>query len=131
MDTQRRRRRFYLITAVVFAVIIVAAVGIVAYFDYSYMSVEIYGNNNASFVLSYDSTNVTVSIAENATVDVLPHANVTLTAVVSSGYVVSGWVVSGATYRSVANDAINFVTGGGNTVITVSVELKAVPGGSG
>ena len=119
----RSRRRFYIITAGVFAAIVIAALGIVLYYDYSYVNVEIAGNDNAYFVLSYDSTSVTLNVSESATIAVLPHADVTVTAVVSSPYAVSGWTVTGATYTRVTNDSVSFMTGSGDTTIQVSIEL--------
>ncbi len=123
MDPGRRRRRFYLITAIVFAAILVGAAAIVLYIDYSYVSVKINGSPQVSFLLAYDSTNVTLSASENATIAVLPHANVTIVATVSPNYTISSWLVSGVVFRE-RSGIVNFITGSGGSTITVSVQLK-------
>jgi hypothetical protein len=87
------------------------------------VNVEIQGNDEASFVLAYDSTNVTLSVSENATVAVLPNANITITAVVNPSYVVTGWTVTGTKFHSQGNNSIGFLAGPGGGTIMVSVSL--------
>lgn len=123
MQPGQRKRRFYVITAGVFIAIVAAAIAIVAITEYSYVNVEVHENTHVSFVLAYDSTNVTISSGENATVAVLPSANVTLTAVVDPSYAISGWVVTGATYHQETGDAISFLSGSGGGTISVSVDV--------
>ena len=124
MQPEKRRRRFYLITIGIFIAIISAVVVIVVYTDFSYASVAVSGPSSVSFVLAYDSTNLTLSAGQNATVAVLPGANVTLTASPVSPFIVSGWTVSGANYHAVGQDTINFVAGGGGNTVRVSVQLR-------
>lgn len=128
MQPSKRRRRFHIIMAAVLAAIIVGAIAIVVDIQYSYVNVEVEGSPDASFILRYDSTNITLPASQNATVAVLPHANVTIIAITNSSYAVSGWSVTGANYRTEANGTINFLTGSGGSAILVSVKLSKVTG---
>ncbi|MDG6926381.1 MAG: hypothetical protein JRN09_07480 [Nitrososphaerota archaeon] len=123
MKANPRRRQFYVITALVFAAILGIAVFIVADLEFSYAKIEILGNSQVSFVISYDSTSATISPSENATVEVLPHVNVTVTATVSAPYTVIHWDVVGAVPQQKGPDAIVFLTGAGGSTVQLSVEL--------
>jgi hypothetical protein len=123
VQTNPNRRKFYIIAAAILIAVIGTAVLITAYVDYSYVKIEVVSNSSTTFVVSYDSTSVTLTPSENATVEVLPHANVTVTATIASPSVILRWDVSGATPTQKGPDAIYFVTGDGGTTIQVSVEL--------
>ncbi len=123
MKANPRRRRFYVITALVFAAILGIAVFIVVDLEFSYAKIEIVGNSQVSFVVSYDSTSATISPSENATVEVLPHVNVTVTAMVSAPYTVIHWDVAGAVPHQKGPNAIVFLTGAGGSTVQLSVEL--------
>ncbi len=123
MQTNPNKRKFYIIAAAILVAVIGTAVFITAYIDYSYVKIEVVSNSSTTFVVSYDSTSAPLTPSENATVEVLPHANVTITATVTSPYVILHWDVSGATPTQKGPDTIYFSTGGGGTTIQVSVEL--------
>lgn len=123
MQTNPNRRKFYIIAAAILLAVIGTAVFITAYIDYSYVKIEVVSNSSTTFVVSYDSTSATLTPSENATVEVLPHVNVTITATVTSPDVILRWEVSGATPTQKGPDAIYFVTGGGGTTVQVAVEL--------
>ena len=125
MQTNQNRRKFYIIAAAILVAVIGTAIFITAYIDYSYVKIEVVSNSSTTFVLSYDSTSATLAPSENATVEVLPHANVTITATIASPSVILRWDVNGATPTQKGPDAIYFVTGNGGTTIQVSVELGA------
>jgi|SRR5271154_370034 beta-lactamase superfamily II metal-dependent hydrolase len=125
MQTTSKRRLFYTITAVAFVAILGTAVFIVVYLDDSYVKIEVTGASNTSLVLSYDSTKLTLSPSENATVEVLPHANVTITANPTAPYTVAHWDVGGATAIEKGQDSVNFLTGQGGSAIRVSIVLAA------
>ena len=123
IQATQNRRKFYIITGLVLITIIGTAIFIVAYMNYSYVKIEVVGSSSTSFVLAYDSISTPLSASENATVEVLPHANVTITASPTAGYTVVRWNVSGVTFTQKAPDSINFLTGQGGTAIRVSAEL--------
>jgi beta-lactamase superfamily II metal-dependent hydrolase len=123
MQTPSKRRLFYTITAVVFIAILGTAVFIVMYLDDSYVKIEVSGTSNTSLVVSYDSTKLTLSPSENATIEVLPHANVTITANPTAPYTVVHWDVGGASAIEKGQDSVNFLTGQGGSAIQVSVAL--------
>lgn len=124
MQTSPKRRRFYtIITIVVLVAIVGSAALIVVYIDESYVRIEVVGTSDASFVVAYDSTSVTLSASENVTVEVLPHVNVTVTAVAVTPYTVVHWDISGAAATQKGQDAIVFPTGEGGSVIRVSAKL--------
>jgi hypothetical protein len=123
MQATSKRRRFYIITVVVLVTIIGSAALIVEYVDGSYVRIEVTGTSKASFVVSYDSTSVTLSASENATVEVLPHVNVTITASPASQYAVVHWDISGATAAQKGQNSVDFLTGQGGSVVDVSAEL--------
>ena len=123
MQTRQRRKRFYVITVVVLIAILGSAIFIVEYFDNSYVKIVVTGTSHSSFVISYDSTSVTLSASENATVEVLPHANLTITAIPATSYAVAHWDVNGANVTQRSQDTINFLTAQGGTTIHVSAEL--------
>lgn len=123
MQEPSRKRRFYVVTVVMLAAVIGSAALILAYVDSSYVRIEVAGNSHASFVLSYDSTSVTLSASENATVEVLPHANVTITAIPVSPYAVVRWDISGTTTTRIAQNAVSFPTGQGGSTIHISAYL--------
>jgi beta-lactamase superfamily II metal-dependent hydrolase len=123
MQTTSKRRLFYTITAVVIVAILGTAVFIVVYLDDSYVKIEVTGTSNTSLVLSYDSTKLTLSPSEDATVEVLPYANVTITANPTAPYTVAHWDVGGATATEKGQDSVNFLTGQGGSAIRVSVVL--------
>lgn len=125
-----QRRKFYAITAIVFAAIILVAVAIVVYIDDEYVNVEITGTANASFVLAYDSSNVTLPVSQGATIAVLPHANVTVTAVLGPAYTVSHWDVTGASFHQEGSDEINFLVGPGGSTVRVSAVLTGQSAGA-
>jgi hypothetical protein len=125
MQGRSKRRRFYAITAVVLVAILGTAVFIVEYIDDSYVKIEVTGARNTSLVLSYDSTSLTLSPSENATVEVLPHANVTVTADPAAPYTVVHWDVIGVTAIDKGNDSVDFLTGQGGSAIRVSVALAS------
>lgn len=125
MKTSPRRRRFYIITAAIFVAILGFSVLIVEYVNYSYVKIEVTGSSDASFVVSYDSTSATINASQNAAIEVLPHANVTVTAYPVASYGVVNWSVNGATATGKGPDAIDFVTGQGGSTIKVSAELAA------
>ena len=108
MEANRNRRKFYIITA---------------YIDLSYVKINVVGNSSTSFAISYDSTNATLPTSESATVEVLPHVDVTITATVTPPSTIVRWDVSGATFTQRGQDSITFVTGGGGSAIQISVEL--------
>ncbi len=123
MEANRNRRKFYIITAVMLVAIIGTAVFITAYIDLSYVKINVVGNSSTSFAISYDSTNATLPTSESATVEVLPHVDVTITATVTPPSTIVRWDVSGATFTQRGQDSITFVTGGGGSAIQISVEL--------
>jgi hypothetical protein len=123
METKARRRRFYIITALVFVAILGIAVFIVVDLEFSYAKIEVTGNSQVSFTVSYDSTTASISPSENATVEVLPHVNVTVTATVSAPYAIAHWNVTGAVSYQRGPDAIDFLTGAGGSTVQLSVEL--------
>jgi hypothetical protein len=123
MQKNPNRRKFYIITAVVLIAVVGIAVFITEYVEYSYVKIEVVGNSSTSFVLSYDSTSASLSPSENATVEVLPHADVTITATVSAPYSILRWDVIGVTPTQNGPDSIHFLTGSGGQTILVSVEL--------
>lgn len=125
-----KRRRFYIITAVVFLTIILGTVVIVVYTEYSYVRIEVTGSDHAHFLLSYDSTSTPIPLSQNYTIEVLPHANVTIVAYPDASYVLSSWHTSGAQVLKTGNDTIDFLTGQGGETITVSAILLAKPQGS-
>ena len=131
LTTPKKRRRFYAITALILIAIIGSAIIIVAYEDESYVRIEVSGTANASFVVSYDSTSVTLSASESATVEVLPHSNVTITAEPVAPFIVIRWDVSGATVTPRGQNSINFLTGQGGSSVHVSAELAANSSASG
>ena len=117
------RRKFYIITATVLIAILGAAALIVVDVEYSYVKIEVLGNSATSFTISYDTTGTTLTPSENATVEVLPHANVTVTVSVSSPYSVLKWDVSGVTASPEGANSIRFVTGQGGSVILIALQL--------
>jgi hypothetical protein len=121
--TKTNQRRFYIITAAVLIAILGVAAIIVVDTEYSYVKIEVLGNSATSFTISYDSTSTNLTPSENATVEVLPHANVTVTASVSPPYSVLKWDVSGATTSQKGANTIQFVTGQGGSVILIALEL--------
>ena len=123
MQRAPNRRRFYIITVIVLVAVLGSALFIFEYLQYSYVSIQVLGNKETSFTVSYDSTTASLSPAQNATVEVLPHANVTITAHVASPYSVVKWDVAGTTFTQKGQNEVNFLTGGGGAVILVSVEL--------
>lgn len=123
MQVASKRRRFYIITVAVLVTIIGSAAFIVEYVDGSYVRIEVIGTSGASLVVSYDSTSVTLSASENATVEVLPHVNVTITANLASPYTVVHWDISGATAAQKGQNSVDFLTGNGGSVVHVSAEL--------
>ena len=125
------RRRFYAITIAVFLAIILFAAIIFVYTEDSYVKIEVTGTDHAYFVLSYDSTNVTIPSSENVTVEVLPHANVTIAAYPNATYSVSSWHTSGAQVLRTGNDTISLLTGQGGDTIKVSAALITKSSGSG
>ena len=126
-----QKRRFYIITAVILAAIFLVAGGIVVYIDDQYVNVQITGTPNASFVLAYDSSNVTLPVSQGATIAVLPHANVTITAVLGPSYTVSRWDVTGAGFHLDGSDEIDFLAGPGGSTIRISAELANQSAGAG
>lgn len=124
------RRRFYIITVAVFLTIILFAAIILVYTEDSYVKVEITGTSHAFFVLSYDSTNVTIPSAQNVTVEVLPHANVTISAHPDAPYDLLRWNTSGAKILGTGNDTISLLTGQGGDTIQVSAVLVTKSSGS-
>lgn len=123
MDT--KRRKFYLWTIGVFAVMSLFVAAVFVYTDYSYVGVKITGSSSAYFVLSYDSTNATIPFSQNITVDVLPHADVTVAAFPNSTVILSSWKVSGAQVVGAANDTVTFLTGQGGSTVRVTAILVA------
>lgn len=123
MQTNANRRKFYIITAVILTAIIGTAVFITAYIQLSYVKINIVGNHDTSFVVSYDSTSAALPSSESATIEVLPHVNVTITATVIASSSILYWDISGATLHQSGQNAISFVTGGGGSTIQVSVVL--------
>lgn len=123
MQTNTNKRKFYIITTVVLITIIGTAVFITAYVELSYVKINVVGNSSTSFVVSYDSTSATLPSSESATVEVLPHVNVTITATVTAPSSILRWTISGVAFTQRGQDVISFVTGGGGSVIQVSVEL--------
>jgi preprotein translocase subunit SecY len=119
------RRRFYVITVAVLLAIFLFAAVILVYTEQSYVKIEVTGTNQAYFVLSYDSTNVTIPLSQNITVEVLPSANVTITAHPNATYSVSSWHTSGAEVLRTGNDTISLLTGQGGSTIQVSAVLVA------
>lgn len=123
MRSNRNRRKFYIITAIVLVAIIGTAVFITAYIELSYVKIDVAGNSSTSFAISYDSANATLPSSESATVEVLPHVDVTITAIVTPPSTIVRWDVNGATFTQTGQDTITFVTGGGGSTIQISVEL--------
>ena len=119
------RRRFYALTVVILLAIAVAAVAILVYTEESYVKVEVTGTDAAYFTLSYDSAQATIPYSQNYTIEVLPHANVTLLAHPNATYAVLRWETSGADVLRTGNDTINFLTGAGGSTIHVSAVLSA------
>lgn len=117
------RRRFYIITAIVLVAVLGSALFIVEYLDYSYANIQVLGNKETSFTISYDSTSTSLTPSENATVEVLPHANVTVKAQVASPYDIVRWDVVGVSFSQEGPDSINFVTGAGGSVVHIAVEV--------
>jgi hypothetical protein len=124
MDTNRRKK-FYLVTIGVFAAMLLFVAAVFIYTDYSYVGVKITGSSDAYFVLSYDSTNTTIPFSQNFTVDVLPHADVTVAAFPNSTVTLSSWKVAGAQVLSTGNDTVTFLTGQGGSTIRVTAVLVA------
>lgn len=123
METTRPRRKFYIITAVVLIVIFASAALLIEDIGYTYVNIQVVGNSKVSFVISYDSSTTSLAPSENATVEVLPHVNVTVTATVASPYAIQKWDISGVTFTQKGEDSVDFVTGSGGSVVQVSVEL--------
>jgi hypothetical protein len=123
MQVTSKRRKFYTITVVVLAAIIGSAALIVVYVDDSYVRIEVSGTSKASFVVSYDSTSAPLTASENATVEVLPHVNVTITADPVAPYEVVSWQVSGATAVKVGQNSVDFLTGPSGSLVRVSAQL--------
>jgi hypothetical protein len=119
------RRRFYIITIAVLLIIILFAAIIVVYTEDSYVKIEITGTNHTYFVLSYDSTSVTIPTSQNVTVEVLPHANVTISAHPDPQYDVINWSTSGAIVLETGNNTISLLTGQGGDTVNVSAVLVA------
>jgi hypothetical protein len=123
VQAKARKRKFYIVTVLILVAVIGSAAVIVEYVDSSYVSIEVIGSSHASLALSYDSTSVTLSASENATVEVLPHASLTVTADPVSPYTVVHWDVSGPTATQEGQNSVVFQTGQGGGVIHVSAEL--------
>jgi hypothetical protein len=123
------RRRFHLITtAVVLAIILVAAV-ILVYTEDSYVKIEVTGTSHAYFVLSYDSTNVTIPSSQNETIEVLPHVDVTIMAYPNATYQLLSWHTAGGQVIQTENDTISIMTGNGGETVMVSAILASEASG--
>lgn len=121
------RRRFYAITAAVLLAMFLIAGAILVYTEDSYVKIEVMGTSHAYFVLAYDSTNVTIPSSQNATVEVLPSVNVTITAYPNATYSLQSWHTSGADVLRTGNNSISFLTGKGGSTIQISAVLVAAP----
>ncbi|MDA4112475.1 MAG: hypothetical protein OK474_00300 [Thaumarchaeota archaeon] len=124
------RRRFYIITIAVFLIIILFAAVIIVYTEDGYVKIEVTGTAHAYLVLSYDSTNATIPVSQNVTVEVLPHVNLTISAYPDPLYNVSGWNTSGAQVLRTGNDTITLMTPQGGDTVKVSPVLSAKSPGS-
>jgi hypothetical protein len=120
-----KRRKFYLVTIGVFVVIALFVAANFIYEDFSYVGVKITGSRDAYFVLSYDSTNTTIGFSQSVTVEVLPHADVTVAAFPNSTFTLSGWSVSGAQVLNTGNDSVTFLTGQGGSTVRIAAVLLA------
>ncbi len=122
-------RRFHVITiAAVLAVILIAAV-ILVYTEDSYVKIEITGTSHAYFVLSYDSTSVTIPSSQNWTVNVLPHVDLTIVAYPNATYQLLSWHTSGGQVIQTQNDTISIMTGNGGDTVIVSATLASEASG--
>ena len=118
-------RRFHVITIAVVLAIILAAAVILVYTEDSYVKIEVTGTSHAYFVLSYDSTNVTIPSSQNVTVEVLPHVAVTIVAYPNATYQLLSWHTAGGQVISTENDSISIMTGNGGGTVAVSATLAS------
>ncbi len=118
-------RRFHIITITVVLVIILIAAVILVYTEDSYVKIEVTGTSHAHFVLSYDSTSVTIPSSQNETVEVLPHVDVTIMAYPNATYQLLSWHASGGQVIQTENDTISIMTGNGGDTIMVSAILAS------
>lgn len=94
------------------------------YSNYTIINMSVTGSPHVYFDVVYGSTNVTLPEAQNAVVQVPPHASIIVYAYPDPSYYVVSWKVSGAEVTDTGQDSVGIETGAGGSSIALAVVLS-------
>jgi len=122
-----KNRRFTLMMVLALLIIFGSAAVLLEYSNATTVNMTVTGSTYAYFAVVYGSTNATLPEAQNAVVELPPHANITIYAYADPSYQVVGWSVSGAQITRTGQNSISIETGSTGSTIALSVELSSGP----
>jgi len=118
-----KKRRFTLMMIVALLIIFGSGIALLEYSNATTLSMTVAGSPHAYFEVVYGTTNATLPEAQNAVVDLPPHADVTVYAIPDPNYQVEGWNLSGAQEIGTNQNSISIETGPLGSTIDLSVNL--------
>jgi hypothetical protein len=119
-----KKRNFTLMMIIALLIVFGSAIALLEYSNSTTVNMTVAGSAHAYFAVVYGSTNATLPEAQNAVVDLPPHAGIIIYAYPDQSYQVEGWNVSGAQVTGTGQNSVSIETGSVGSNIALAVNLS-------